>query len=95
MTEDPELTVRIAAAEALYGLGQTDIALETLIAALRSDNKMARVHALNVMDVMGADAAPALAEIIKLIPEGSIANQEYDMQAAKRLVELIKKIKTK
>lgn len=90
LTEDPELAVRIAAAEALYGLGQTEIALETLIAALRSDNKMARVQALNVMEVMGEDVAPALAEISNLIPGGTIQNQDYDIQAANRLVEILK-----
>lgn len=91
LTEDPEIAVRIAAAEVLYGLGQTGVALETLMAALRSENKMARVQALNVMEVMGVDAAPALAEISKLIPGGIIANQEYDIRAANRLVERLKK----
>lgn len=90
LTEDPEIAVRIVAAEALYGLGQTDIALETLTSGLRSANLMARVQALNVMEVMGKDAVPALAEISKLIPGGSIPNEDYDAQAANRLVEILK-----
>lgn len=90
LTEDPEIAVRIAAAEALYGLGQTGIALETLTAALRSDNKMARVQALNAMEVMGAEAIPAFSEISKLIPGGIIENQDYDIQAANRLVEKLR-----
>lgn len=89
LTEDSELAVRIAAAEALYGLGQTDIALETLIAALRSDNKMARVQALNVMEVMGEDAAPAFAEISRLI-SANLEDQDYDIRAANRLGEKLK-----
>lgn len=89
LMEDPEIAVQIAAAEALYGLEQTSVALETLTAALRSDNLMARVQALNVMEIMGADAAAALAEISKLIPGGSIQNQDYDIQAANRLMEIL------
>ena len=86
MMDDPEVAVRIAAAEALYQLGETDIAVETLTQALEVNNKMARVQALNVLETMGKDAAPSLAAVNKLISR-NLEDQDYDIRAANRLVE--------
>ncbi|MCC5931432.1 MAG: sulfatase-like hydrolase/transferase [Cyclobacteriaceae bacterium] len=88
LAEDPEVSVQIAASEALYGLSQSDIALQTLISALRSENTMARLHALNVMETMGKDAAPALSEINRLI-SANLEDQNYDILAAKRLAKIL------
>ncbi len=87
--DDPEIAVRVAAAEPLYILGETEVALKTLTAALQSDNKMARVQALNVLEFMGEDAAPSLGEINKLISK-NLKDQDYDIRAANRLVEKLK-----
>src|SRR5690606_34154717 len=54
--DDPLVAVRIAAAEALYGLGERAVAVRTLQAALKDSNKMARVQALNVLEIMEDDA---------------------------------------
>lgn len=91
MVDDPEVAVRIAAAEALYQLGETDIAMETLTQALEVNNKMARVQALNVLETMGEDAAPSLAAVNKLISR-NLEDQDYDIRAANRLVEKLEGI---
>ncbi|MEX2594548.1 MAG: sulfatase [Anditalea sp.] len=84
--DDPQVAVRVAAAEALYGLGETEPALEALTEALQVNNKMGRVQALNVLETMEEDAIPALAEIKKLVTRDQ-QNQDYDIRAANRLVE--------
>lgn len=61
LTNDPEAAVRIAAAEALYHLGEKEIGVQTLKKALKIDNQMARVQAINVLETMGTDAMPYLA----------------------------------
>lgn len=86
LMNDPEVSVRIAAAEALYHLGANQIALEALEAALQVDNKMARVQALNVLENMGDDAIPSLNAVEKLIST-NLVDQDYDIRAANRLVE--------
>lgn len=86
LLNDAEVSVRIAAAEALYELGETGTALKTLTAALQVDNKMARVQALNVLEVMGEDARPSLAAVNELISR-DLKDQDYDIRAANRLVE--------
>lgn len=83
---DPEISVRIAAAEALYGLQEVDEALSTLIAALDSDNMMARVQALNVLELMGEAAKPALNKVREIIPEDP-QNRNYDIRAGRRLLD--------
>lgn len=89
MMDDQEIAVRIAAAEALYHLGETEIALETLTAALQINSKIARVQALNVLEVMGEDATPALNEVNKLTSK-NLKGQDYDVMAANRLIEKLK-----
>lgn len=86
VSNDQELAVRIAAAEALYILGEKDVAMKTLTQALQVHNKMARVQALNVLENMEEDAAPALGAIEKLI-SADLEDEDYDTRAANRLVE--------
>lgn len=79
--------VRITAAEALCNLGKTEIAIPVLIEALKEENLMVRVHALNTMEVLGGDVAKAAIETIKR----EITNKEgrdYDVRAGKRLIQL-------
>ncbi|MGV3541522.1 MAG: sulfatase-like hydrolase/transferase [Rufibacter sp.] len=63
LLKDKEPSVRIAAAEALYGLGEKDSVLPVLRNSLSSDNEHVRLHALTVLEKMGQDARPALADI--------------------------------
>lgn len=83
---DQEASVRIAAAEALHHLGEAAGILPTLTGALANDNLMVRVQALNVLETMGDEAAPALAAITALVPDDPV-DYEYDSRAARRLVE--------
>ena len=86
LTNDPETAVRIAAAEALYHLGEKEIVLQTLTDALKKGNLMARVQALNVLETMESDATPALTMIKTLVPENP-DDRDYDARAAERLAE--------
>jgi hypothetical protein len=83
---DPEVSVRIAAAEALYYLGEKQMAVTALKDALKSDNLMARVQSLNVLENMKEDARPALSAVKALIPVDDPQNNDYDVRAAERLI---------
>jgi hypothetical protein len=85
LLRDKEESVRIAAAEALYHLGNEGVALTTLIHALKSENLMARVQALNVLESMESDAAPAL-EAIKTLVSDDPQDRNYDTKAAVRIM---------
>ncbi|MEX2233172.1 MAG: sulfatase-like hydrolase/transferase [Cyclobacteriaceae bacterium] len=86
LLQDTEISVRIAAAEALYHLSEKEKALATLKDALKSSNLMARVQALNVLETTGKDARSALDEIQKLLKD-NIQDGDYDVRAAKRILE--------
>lgn len=85
MTGDPEIAVVITAAEALYHMGETEKALEVLIRSLDSENLMARVQALNVLETMGEDAFPAMDKVRSMV-RGE-RQRGYDIRAAEHLVE--------
>lgn len=89
LLDDPEISVRIAAAEALYQMSEKEKALGALKNALRSDNLMARVLALNVLENMGDDASSALPEIRQLLRE-NVKDGDYDVRAATRIMEKLK-----
>src|SRR5690606_27318334 len=84
--DDPLVAVRIAAAEALYGLGESALAVRTLQAALKDSNKMARVQALNVLEIMEDDAQPAF-DAIEALTADELQDQDYDIRAANRLLK--------
>jgi arylsulfatase A-like enzyme len=87
--DDSQVAVRIAAAEALYELGETAAAVEALAEDLKVNNKMARVQALNVLENMEEHAIPALPEVEKLVDREQ-QNQDYDIRAGNRLIEKLK-----
>ena len=89
LLQDDEISVRIAAAEALYVLGEKQASLKCLENALKSDNLMARLHALNALEEMGSDAEPAMAAIRRLVdgPEKD-GDGAYDLRAARRILEI-------
>ena len=88
LLKDKEVSVRVAAAEALYILSEKQLAVSALRDALKSTNPMARVQALNVLENMGDDARPALEEINQLLKE-DIKDGDYDVRAAKRILDNI------
>jgi N-sulfoglucosamine sulfohydrolase len=86
LLNDSEASVRIAAAEAFYHLGEEKESILTLKEALKNDNSMVRLQALNVLENISEDASSVLPEVRSIIsvdPEGS----QYDIRSARRLVE--------
>jgi hypothetical protein len=81
---DKETSVQIAAAEALYGLGEKKQPVQVLITALKGHNVMARVQALNVLEAADKkDAMLARAELNAIVAD-NVA--EYDVRAAKKIL---------
>ncbi|WP_439559640.1 sulfatase-like hydrolase/transferase [Dyadobacter sp.] len=83
---DPEISVRVAAAESLLALGETEKPVQTLSEALNDSNQMARVQALNVLETIGAKAQPAVANVKSLLKENQ-KDSDYDVRAAKQILE--------
>jgi len=85
LLNDPEITVRIAAAEALTKLGEKEKAVDTLIDALKQGNQMARVQALSVLDQLGDEASKAY-PAVKAVIVGEKVDGSYDIRAAERII---------
>ncbi len=90
LLNDPEISVRIAAAEALLDLGETEKPVQTLSEALKSDNQMARVQALNVLETIGDKATPSYDNVRALL-KGNPKDGDYDVRAAKKILQEAKK----
>ena len=86
--DDPAPAVSIAAAEALFQLGQKRVAIDHLTKLLRHENMHARLLALNTLEYTGDDAKAALPTIEDLIRPKK--DREYDNRAMWRLVENFK-----
>ncbi|WP_020532090.1 sulfatase-like hydrolase/transferase [Flexithrix dorotheae] len=84
---DASENVAIASAEALYNLGEKDKAVQKLVEAVSYDNVMARVHALNILKIIGEDARPALPAAKRLLAAADSKDKRYDLRASKFLVE--------
>lgn len=82
---DSEVSVQIAAAEALYYLDERDRAVEVLTQAVSDRNLMARVQALNVLQTIGSDALPALEATRDLVAANPKGN-DYDVRAARGFI---------
>ncbi|WP_031526974.1 sulfatase family protein [Dyadobacter crusticola] len=90
LLNDPEITVRIAAAESLLALGETEKPVQTLSEALKDSSQMARVQALNVLETIGSKAQPAVANVKSLLKENP-KDSDYDVRAAKQILEQLNK----
>ncbi|MHB1180048.1 MAG: sulfatase-like hydrolase/transferase [Daejeonella sp.] len=104
LLQDSEPAVRIAAAEALYGLGETTIALPILSQTLTSNNLQARMQALDVLERMGSQARPALAalkqfaslEETRKSPQSILDKKfDYDLRSAKDLIAKLERTEKK
>ncbi len=81
------LAVRVASAEALYKIGADQEATNTIIDVLQTENLMARVQAINVLDIYnkaGMEAKNHVQELVYSVDENS---GNYDIRAARRLLE--------
>ncbi len=92
LLNDPIPDVRIAAAEELCHLGSSDLATPVLVEALSVDNVMVRVHALNSLEIVGGPVAKAaIPKAQAMIAAADPKNRNYDIRAARRLVEVFGK----
>lgn len=87
LLKDQTPDVRIAAAEALCGIGESKAATPIFIEALGEKNQMVRVHALNSLEILGGDVAKAAIPRAKELI-GDRDDNSYDLRAAIRLVEI-------
>ncbi len=86
LTKDSFIGIRIISAEALYYLNDKKNALTTLQKALKSDNRMVRLYALNALQDMGTDAIAVKKDITQIAsPEPK--EHEYDIIAANYLLK--------
>jgi len=84
---DKNPDVKITAAEALCNLGKSEIAAPFLIEALKDENLMVRVHAMNSLEIIGGDVAKASIPTVKQVI-GNREGRDYDLRAGKRLIAL-------
>jgi HEAT repeat protein len=89
MLKDPVADVRIAAAEALYKIGDKKESLKLLINEIKTKNNRTQLHALNILDALGDDNDAVTKEIIAAIS----GRWQADPYCHKAAVQLIKKLK--
>jgi arylsulfatase A-like enzyme len=87
-TFDKSANVVAVVAEALYNLGEKEIAKKALLAVLKNPNEMARCHALNVIDCVeekSPEIVDGVAEMVKKAEK--LSREQYDLRGAKWLFE--------
>jgi arylsulfatase A-like enzyme len=90
MLEDTEIAVRIAACESLLNMGETERPVQVLTQALKSENAMARLQSLNVLELIGEKAGPSYANIQAILKDNP-KDSDYDVRAAKRILDQAKR----
>jgi len=83
--EDPSPNVRIAAAEALVGLGDGEAPLKTLAGLLDHKNQWVALHAVNVLEIIGPPARSTLPQIRQAAKQGG----DYVKRAAIHAVQVL------
>lgn len=86
---DPSPNVAIAAAEALYVMGEQSTAVKVAADAIKNEALMARVHAYNVLKLMGTDATPAVENSKALLEGVDEKDRRYDYRAARYLIQTL------
>lgn len=86
LAEDPSPDVRLAAAEALIGLGETEGPVRYLGDSLGDKNEWIALHAANVLEVIGSKASPALPALERATTLGS----DYLKRATEHTVERLR-----
>ncbi|MFD2571801.1 sulfatase-like hydrolase/transferase [Spirosoma soli] len=92
LLKDSEVAVQIAAAEALYQLGEKEASIATLKQALSNSSRPIRLQALNVLQTVGRDATSAAdlaRELIEKNPSRNPVNDLYDVRAAQTLLNTL------
>ncbi len=89
MRDDSEISVRIAAAEGLYRLGEKEAIIQTLSKALDSEIEMTRLYALNVLEMMGEEAF-VLKDKIQALIQREPDTKVYDIRVAVTLMDFFR-----
>lgn len=88
VTNDKSANVVSVAAEALYNLGEKEVAKKALLSVLKNPNEFARCHALNVIDCINESSPEIQKGVIEMISTAdSKTRNKYDMRAGKWLIE--------
>ncbi|WP_319589316.1 sulfatase-like hydrolase/transferase [uncultured Draconibacterium sp.] len=88
VTNDKSANVVLAAAEALYNLGEKETAKDALLSILKIKNEFARCQALNVIDCIEENSPEIQKGVIEMIRNAGVDSlKKYDMRAAKWLIE--------
>ncbi|NQU53185.1 MAG: sulfatase-like hydrolase/transferase [Bacteroidetes bacterium] len=85
---DESANVVSVVAEALYNLGEKELAKKALLSTLQNHNEFARCHALNVIDCIDEKSPEMIEGVVAMIKKAeSTTRNKYDMRAAKWLIE--------
>lgn len=85
---DPSASVVNVAAEALYNLGEKEMAKSALLKVLENPNEFARCHALNVVDCINEKSPEIIDGVVKMVNNAeSNTRNKYDMRSAKWLID--------
>ncbi len=85
---DRSANVVTVAAEALYNLGEKELAVQALASVLKDPNEFARCHALNAIDCIEEESPFLTEEVINMVkatPE--IVRTRYDLRSARWLFQ--------
>jgi hypothetical protein len=86
--DDKSASVVSVAAEALYNLGEKEIAKKALLEVLENQNEMARCYAMNVIDCIGDSSAEIKHGVVEVVKNAEkLSREQYDLRAAKWLFE--------
>ncbi|HSO85308.1 MAG TPA: sulfatase-like hydrolase/transferase [Draconibacterium sp.] len=88
LLEDNSAIVASVAAEALYNLGEKEIAKKALLKVLENPNEMARCYALNVIDCIGENSAEIKQGVVAVVKNTEkLSREQYDLRSAKWLFQ--------
>lgn len=85
--DDSSGDVRVAAAEALYILGEKEMALDALKDALKAENSKVQLRAINVLQTIGEEASGLVKTVEDILPD---AKDNYVIRAGDFFVETMK-----
>jgi len=88
LLDDTSADVVATAAEALFNVGEVELAKKALLNILANSEEFGRCHALNVIDIVedeSSEIIEGVAEMVKKQPE--MNRRKYDLRAAKWLLE--------
>jgi len=84
---DESANVVTVAAEALYNMGEKEVAEKALLRVLKNPNKFARCHALNAIDCIEAKTPELISGVVNMLIEfPELPNRNYDRLSAERLI---------